>query len=397
MVETLEEKMTATPVPVTEGQKEKTKAAEPSTIVINAKLESDCKDKEAECPEKKEMNEYEEKDQDPTDADSQKTDSEKTLKDSLESNNELSETTDQDDKKKDNMKSKDKVIDSEGGGEKEEAVKEDILDKDRVSDVDEEKEEKVKEDISVGSKLDAVALSASLSSSRCLLKRNRDDLDVDSDGDSKEEPECKKSHTATAVKTGDKEENSEEEVKDEKDSAPPVVVEKSLLSKAELLASMSSSKSVLKRSIDQVTESAESSAAPDVKKSNIVSEEKDEEYREVETSKTESSSDPKTPSKPSRSISNVSAINIPSPRMLIMSPSSPVKAPECPLPLLESTRLSSVNDGELNKEDEVKKSPKIIKEEVRMIAAKDLAEDRKLEKRRLNKMLTIYDDQKPVK
>ena len=41
-----------------------------------------------------------------------------------------------------------------------------------------------------------------------------------------------------------------------------------------------------------------------------------------------------------------------------------------------------------------KKSPK---EEVRVIAAKDLAEDRKLERKRLNKMLAIFDDQKPLK
>jgi len=389
----MEEKMASPPVPVTEEQKDKTKAAEPSTIVNNDELDSDCKG--ADSPENQEKHQHEEKEKDPTDADTQETDSEKTIEESQRCNNEPTESTDRDEK--DNGKSKDKDTDTEGDREKEEEVKEDISNKDRVSDADREKNDKVNDDTSVGSKLDAAALSASLSSSRCLLKRNRDDLDVDSDGDNKEEPECKKSHTAAAIKSGDKEEKSEEKDTEENGSAPPVVVEKSLLSKAELVASMSSSKSVLKRSIDQVTESAEGSAAPDVKKSNIVSEKTDEEHCEVEASTAEPSSDPKTPVKPSRSVSNVSSINIPSPRMLIKSPSSPVTASEWPLPVLESTRLSPVKDGELSREDEVKRSPKIPKEEVRMIAAKDLAEDRKLEKRRLNKLLTIFDDQKPVK
>jgi len=392
-VETMEEKMASPPVPVTEEQKDKTKAAEPSTIVNNDELDSDCKGADSPENQEKHQNEHEEKEKDPTDADTQETDSEKTIEESQRCNNEPTESTDRDEK--DNGKSKDKDTDTDG--EKEEEGKEDISNKDHVSDADREKGDKVNDDTSVGSKLDAEALSASLSSSRCLLKRNRDDLDVDSDGDNKEEPECKKSHTAAAIKSGDKEEKSEEKDTEENGSAPPVVVEKSLLSKAELVASMSSSKSVLKRSIDQVTESAEGSAAPDVKKSNIVSEKTDEEHCEVEASTAEPSSDPKTPVKPSRSFSNVSSINIPSPRMLIKSPSSPVTASEWPLPVLESTRLSPVKDVELSREDEVKRSPKIPKEEVRMIAAKDLAEDRKLEKRRLNKLLTIFDDQKPVK
>jgi len=389
----MEEKMASPPVPVTEEQKDKTKAAEPSTIVKNDELDSDCKGADSPENQEKHQNEHEEKEKDPTDADTQETDSEKTIEESQRCNNEPTESTDRDEK--DNGKSKDKDTDTDG--EKEEEGKEDISNIDHVSDADRETEYKVNDDTSVESKLDAAALSASLSSSRCLLKRNRDDLDVDSDGDNKEEPECKKSHTAAAIKSGDKEEKPEEKDTEENGSAPPVVVEKSLLSKAELVASMSSSKSVLKRSIDQVTESAEGSAAPDVKKSNIVSEKTDEEHCEVEASTAEPSSDPKTPVKPSRSVSNVSSINIPSPRMLIKSPSSPVTASEWPLPVLESTRLSPVKDVELSREDEVKRSPMIPKEEVRIIAAKDLAEDRKLEKRRLNKLLTIFDDQKPVK
>jgi len=286
--------------------------------------------------------------------------------------------------------------------EDEKDVTNEVRDTVTVGDEEEKvKDKEPKEEKSVESKLDAEALSASLSSSRCLLKRNRDDLDVDSDGDNQEEPDCKKSHTATAVKAAKKEEQSEDgEAVEEKDAGAPVVVEKSLLPPAELVASLSSSKSVLKRSIDQITESAEGSAAPEVKKSNIVSK-KDEEPCEDEVNTAEPSGDLKTPVKPSRTASNVSAINIPSPRMLIMSPPSPLPASRCPLPVLESTRLSPLKDGELTKEDkgreDAKKSPKIPKEEVRIIAAKDLAEDRKLEKRRLNKLLTIFDDQKPVK
>merc|ERR1719282_2298998 len=204
--------------------------------------------------------------------------------------------------------------------------------------------------------------------------------------------------TAKKEEQSDEDKESDEE---EKVTGAPVVVEKSLLPPAELVASLSSSKSVLKRSIDQVAESA-GSAAPEVKKkSNIVSKKTDEEPCEDEVNTTEPSGDLKTPVKPSRTASNVSAINIPSPRMLIKSPPSPLPASRCPLPVLESTRLSPLKDGDHQKKDMVredaKKSPKIPKEEVRVIAAKDLAEDRKLEKRRLNKLITIFDDQKPVK
>merc|ERR1711915_196525 len=77
-------------------------------------------------------------------------------------------------------------------------------------------------DSKINSKLDAEALSASLSSSRCLLKRNRDDLDSDSDSDSDEdEPDSKKTNTGE-------------------------VTPKSVI------ASLSSSKSLLKRGIEKV-------------------------------------------------------------------------------------------------------------------------------------------------
>ena len=372
----------ASPTPVTAEKKEET-ASEPSPTVIKEEEDTDFEGTNSkDVIENSKKHEDEKKELDTTEADSTETVSEKIEKDNPD-NKDPAESSDKEEDKDVTNEVKDTVT----VGDEEEKVK----------------DKEPKEDKSVESKLDAEALSASLSSSRCLLKRNRDDLDVDSDGDNQEEPDCKKSHTAAAVKTAKKEEQSEDEgAAEEKDTGAPVVVEKSLLPLAELVASLSSSKSVLKRSIDQVTESAEGSAAPEVKKSNIVSKKTDDEKPcKDEVNTTEPSGDLKTPVKPSRTASNVSAINIPSPRMLIMSPPSPLPASRCPLPVLESTRLSPLKDGELPKEDagreDAKKSPKIPKDEVRIIAAKDLAEDRKLEKRRLNKLLTIFDDQKPVK
>jgi len=381
MIELSTERMASPPAPVPVERIEK-KASQTST---KENIDRDCEGKKLPETTSEKNSQHEDEDEDvdeeekkeptvTTEAESQENDSKQTVKDSQEKENKSSELT-ENEEKQENVTSKVKdtaATDSDG-------------------------EEKVEEEKSVESKLDAEALSASLSSSRCLLKRNRDDLELDSDGDNQEEPDCKKSHTASAaaVKTGEKEEDDGTE---EKDIGTPVVVEKSMLPPAELVASLSSSKSVLKRSIDQVTESTDGSAAPDVKKSNIVSEEEDTESSEDVSSTVVPSDNLKTPVKPSRAISNVSAINIPSPRMLIMSPSSPPSTSKCPPPVLESTRLSPspVRDGESNKEEreDLKKS---LKEEVRVIAAKDLAEDRKLEKRRLNKLLTIFDDQKPVK
>ena len=84
---------------------------------------------------------------------------------------------------------------------------------------------------------------------------------------------------------------------------------------------------------------------------------------------------------------------------LIGNKSSPVSSVGAKNTVMKSPQLFSSGEksSSVSSLDEVKRSPKIPKEEVRMIAAKDLAEDRKLEKRRLNKLLTIFDDQKPVK
>merc|ERR1712202_79492 len=112
----------------------------------------------------------------------------------------------------------------------------------------------------ISSKLDAEALSASLSSSKCILKRNRDDLDSDDDsGGEKEEPDSKKSHVGEVT---------------------PKLVSK--LKSSELLASMSSSKSLLKRGIEKVdtANKDEKTDAPESKKSNLAQTPKPEESHE---------------------------------------------------------------------------------------------------------------------
>jgi len=100
------------------------------------------------------------------------------------------------------------------------------------------------------SKLDADDLSARLSSSKCLLKRNRDDLDSDDDdsGEEVEEPFSKKSHIGEVT---------------------PKHVSK--LKSTELLASMSSSKSLLKRGIekDDKAKKEEATDALESKKANL--------------------------------------------------------------------------------------------------------------------------------
>merc|ERR1711915_167178 len=104
-------------------------------------------------------------------------------------------------------------------------------------------------DSKINSKLDAEALSASLSSSRCLLKRNRDDLDSDNDSDSDEdEPDSKKTNTGEVT---------------------PKSVSK--LKSTELIASLSSSKSLLKRGIEKVDQASQDETvdAPESKKSNL--------------------------------------------------------------------------------------------------------------------------------
>jgi len=239
---------------------------------------------------------------------------------------------------------------------------------------------------------EALALSASLSSSKCLLKRNREDLDTDSDNDDKEEePDSKKSHQAKDEDEEEKEgkEGIKKETKDEDIS--PIVVSKSKLSSSELVASMSSSKSVLKRGFEQMDETNCKEPEVKVKKSLITEaspvKEGPDSIKIVE--ELENCSDNlKSP----RAARDRLVFNVKSP----VIPLSPLKSE---LPLLESTRLNSPESKPCTEESSKptpNKSLQSPKEPVRVIAAKDLEEDRKLERKRLNKMLLIFSDQKPV-
>jgi len=245
---------------------------------------------------------------------------------------------------------------------------------------------------------EALALSASLSSSRCLLKRNREDLDTDSDNDdNEEEPDSKKSHKAKEEEEvekddGESKDDGAESLKD-KSAQAPVVVSKSKLSSAELLASMSSSKSVLKRGFEQVEEASCKEPEVKVKKSLITETSpitKDKSERKVIVEEVDKKiDDVKSPKAKDRQVFNVKSPVI---------PLSPLKSD---LPIMESTRLDSPESsqpciGEDSQRATPNKSLQSPKESVRKIAAKDLEEDRKLERKRLNKMLLIFSDQKPV-
>ena len=271
----------------------------------------------------------------------------------------------------------------------EEAVKKD----------DEENAEEEENILSV-SKLEAEALSASLSSSRCLLKRNRGDMDTDSDSDDKhEEPDSKKSHTAQR-KEEDEEEEDGEDPKERSESTPaPVVVSESKLSSSELLASMSSSKSVLKRGIEQVEDTSsrdnEEAPEPEVKVKKSLT-------RDTQPIPLESSIS-KNLVEEGKEKTNSNEVNKATDRLIYNVKSSVISPLKSECPLMESTRLTSPESGNLKSISEGSplratptKSIQSPKEPVRMIAAKDLEEDRKLERKRLNKMLLIFPDQKPV-
>eukprot|EP00091_Calanus_sinicus_P010917 TRINITY_DN2499_c0_g3_i4.p1 TRINITY_DN2499_c0_g3~~TRINITY_DN2499_c0_g3_i4.p1 ORF type:complete len:380 (+),score=137.16 TRINITY_DN2499_c0_g3_i4:507-1646(+) len=218
------------------------------------------------------------------------------------------------------------------------------------------------------SKLDADALSASLSSSKCLLKRNRDDLDSDDDdsGEEAEEPFSKKSHIGEVT---------------------PKHVSK--LKSTELLASMSSSKSLLKRGIEKVDKAniEEATDAPESKKSNLAQTpkpEKDESSETVEDNNDlKHSKDIETPEE------NTLEVRI-APKTLKFPPS-----PTCQLPPVKT--LPNPPTPEPERTRSAKEEP-VVKEETRQkIGAKELAGERQLERKRLNKMLAIFDDQKIVR
>jgi len=254
----------------------------------------------------------------------------------------------------------------------------------------------------VESKLEAEALSASLSSSRHLLKkilkRNREDLEdySDDDDETDKEPDCKKSNKNGDNSVGDvlEDNNSSEKKPDEPViEIETVIVEKSKLSEAELEASMSSSKSVLKRRINQVdqdSDDSEASETPNVKKSNIVAREL---YPET-PSRTEESNKIINHEKKSKELSDAtiipSIIAQPQPNLLITNSSPKTDESSIKVAAVESIPRASPSKSPRSKQED---KP----EEVRLIKAKDLAEERILEKKRLNKLLTIFDDQKPIK
>jgi len=250
--------------------------------------------------------------------------------------------------------------------------------KDKSLETNEQSEQEKKSE--VVSKLNADALSASLSSSRCILKRNRDDLDSDDDSEEEEEePFSKKSHIGEVT---------------------PKHVSK--LKSMELLASMSSSnKSLLKRGIEKVDKAEESADAPESKKSNLSQANKPEKAPTSEST----SSDDESPGrvterkelKNRKPLVNSAEESSPPPydvklvpKTLKFPPKSPVvQNPEIKT-VFSSSRVSLEKPVEVGKEE--------VKEEVKQkIGAKELAGQRQLERKRLNKMLSIFDDQKIVK
>eukprot|EP00092_Neocalanus_flemingeri_P105197 GFUD01134788.1.p1 GENE.GFUD01134788.1~~GFUD01134788.1.p1 ORF type:complete len:368 (+),score=131.28 GFUD01134788.1:57-1160(+) len=251
----------------------------------------------------------------------------------------------------------------------EEIVTKDKKEKVDLVDLTSSSDESDHEQSNIASKLEAEALSASLSSSKCFLKRNRDDLDSDdedSEGE-KEEPECKKSNLVEIT---------------------PKLVSK--LKSSELLASMSSSKSLLKRGIEKVDKDSKeekTEEAPESKKSNLAQtsnlEKSSEKLKEV--GKLEPSKENESPNhlKPSNHNRNAA------PKVL--------KFPESPCPTANEVKhLSQSPKAKENHTSDKKEEP--VKEEVRQkIGAKEIAGQRQLERKRLNKMLSIFDDQKIVK
>jgi len=220
------------------------------------------------------------------------------------------------------------------------------------------------------SKLDADALSASLSSSKCLLKRNRDDLDSDDDdsGEEVEEPFSKKSHIGEVT---------------------PKHVSK--LKSTELLASMSSSKSLLKRGIEKVDKAniEEATDAPESKKSNLAQTPKPDEEESPENVKVEDNLKHRKEIVTHEEIKPLEARIAPKTLKFPLSPSSQTPAVKSlpPTPLtLEPERPCSAKEEPAGREEPRQR-----------IGAKELAGQRQLERKRLNKMLAIFDDQKILK
>eukprot|EP00091_Calanus_sinicus_P010913 TRINITY_DN2499_c0_g1_i1.p1 TRINITY_DN2499_c0_g1~~TRINITY_DN2499_c0_g1_i1.p1 ORF type:complete len:153 (-),score=58.71 TRINITY_DN2499_c0_g1_i1:68-526(-) len=152
---------------------------------------------------------------------------------------------------------------------------------------------------------------------------------------------------------------------------------------------MSSSKSLLKRGIEKVDKAniEEATDAPESKKSNLAQTpkpEKDESSETVEDNNDlKHSKDIETPEE------NTLEVRI-APKTLKFPPS-----PTCQLPPVKT--LPNPPTPEPERTRSAKEEP-VVKEETRQkIGAKELAGERQLERKRLNKMLAIFDDQKIVR
>eukprot|EP00092_Neocalanus_flemingeri_P007366 GFUD01007953.1.p1 GENE.GFUD01007953.1~~GFUD01007953.1.p1 ORF type:complete len:154 (-),score=53.09 GFUD01007953.1:26-487(-) len=153
---------------------------------------------------------------------------------------------------------------------------------------------------------------------------------------------------------------------------------------------MSSSKSLLKRGIEKVDKDSreeKTEEAPESKKSNLAQtsnlEKSSEKFKEVGTLE---------PSKENGSPNHLKPFNHnrnAAPKVL--------KFPESPCHTANEVKhLSQSPKAKENHTSDIKEEP--IKEEVRQkIGAKEIAGQRQLERKRLNKMLSIFDDQKIVK
>jgi len=191
------------------------------------------------------------------------------------------------------------------------------------------------------SRLENMELLASLSSSHPgLLKREREQELEDEEQESTGEPDSKKSNTVEEEEGGDWKSKKREDVHEEEDTAEEaktstVVAVSKLSDKAELEASFSSSRSKLK----------------------II-----EGVKEVVTEMVEEVKD---------------TVNILPPETTSVSPSVPLPSPVQVSP--------------------VKVQKRVPEETKQTIGKKELQNERKLQQKRLNKMLTIFEDQSRVK
>jgi len=329
------------------------------------------------CPKKSDDQESSVNDGDNSESDSEEAN---TVKNNLDSNLEASNVQ-KDSKENSNSKDREKSIDPNEKHKDLESSNTDLPNNDEIKEQSENStaSNKSEDEKSTSvSKLGADALSASLSSSRCLLKRNRDDLESDDDSEEEEEePYSKKSHIGEIT---------------------PKFVSK--LKNTELLASMSSSnKSLLKRGIEKVDKanSEESTDAPESKKSNLSQTPKSEDHKS--TCSLETTSEAVKEDRLSHDKTDVTQDLDISPhhvKIVAKTLKFPPKSPDCQNQVLNtesSTRSppKSENARTVLKEEEPKEEVK------QKIGAKELAGQRQLERKRLNKMLSIFDDQKRVK